>query len=200
MTEDDARAWIVGRFGDEAEKRISTFVDHVVSENASQNLISPASVASIWSRHVVDSAQLLLLVPDDWVSWLDVGTGGGFPGMIIALLSPDRTVAMVEPRGKRAGFLKDCIKQAALAHAQVVASKVEAVTLVSDVISARAVGAIGKILRAASHCATAETTWLLPRGRSGAQDVDDTGSLVFHVEHSLTDPGSVILVGSGKPR
>lgn len=200
MTEEEARAWIVDRFGGEAAERIATFVDRIIAANASQNLISPTTITSIWSRHVVDSAQLLALAPREWASWLDIGTGGGFPGMVVALLAPERIVTMVEPRSKRAAFLRDCVQRAALSRAGIVVGKVETVSLTSDVISARAVGPVGKILRAASHCATAATTWLLPRGRSGLQDIDEAGSIVFHVEHSLTDPDSIILVGAGSPR
>lgn len=197
MNEDDARAWIATRFGPSAEQRIAEFVDRVLVENQEQNLISPSTVGWIWSRHVVDSAQLLRLVPQHWNTWIDVGTGGGFPGMVVALLEPERVVTMIEPRGKRAAFLHVCIDAAGLQHAAVLASKVEAVSLTADVISARAVASLQKLLRSAGHCAHAQTTWLLPRGRSGVADVPSCRSKVFHVEQSITDPLSVIVVGQG---
>lgn len=196
MNEDQARAWIASRFGDPASHQIARFLEYVIAENRTQNLIAPASVADIWVRHAFDSAQLLLLAPDRWSTWLDIGTGGGFPGMIVALLAPERQVIMVEPRRKRAEFLARGAQAFGLANATVASTKVEQVTALADVISARAVASVENLLRAAGHCAKAETVWLLPRGRSGADlaDLSPRDRSMFHVEHSLTDPASTILV------
>lgn len=200
MTENEARNWITEHYGTLAAERIAAFLDLVVLANAAQNLISPATIPTIWSRHVVDSAQLLSIAPADWQVWLDVGTGGGFPGMIVALLRPDHTVVMVEPRAKRAAFLQATIDSLVLPHAVVFARKVETVSLAADVISARAVAPTEKLLHAAAHCSKADTRWLLPRGRSGPHELAPTGSLVFHVEQSITDSQSAILIATGQAR
>ena len=195
MTDEEARGWITDRFGAEASERVAAFLNLVIAENAQQNLISPESVAKIWIRHALDSAQLLTLAPAGWQSWIDVGTGGGFPGMIVAVLASDRMVTMVEPRRKRAAFLQQCVDGFALSKARVVAAKIETVRDAADVISARAVAPIENLLRTASGCAKANTTWLLPRGRSGGVDaLSHLKRSMFHVEHSLTDPESAIIV------
>ena len=199
MTEDEARLWIGDRFGAAALDRIADFVGAVLEANTAQNLISPATIPTIWSRHVVDSAQLVPLAPAGWTTWIDIGTGGGFPGMIIALLAPERHTIMVEPRAKRGAFLRDYVARAAVT-ATVLVSKVESIGSEADIISARAVAPVEKLLRAAAHCANERTTWLLPRGRSGAQDGALAGAMMFHVEQSITDPQSAILVGTGRPR
>ena len=194
MTEEEARRWIIDHFGQDACTRLADFAGRVVAETAAQNLIAPSTVPCIWLRHILDSAQLLPLAPEGWKHWLDIGTGGGFPGMIIALLAPDRAVTMVEPRRKRAAFLQGCIDVFDLAHADVRTAKVEAVELRADVISARAVASVDALLRAARHCAHARTRWILPRGSApGAQNLPP----MFHVEHSLTDPTSMIVVLEG---
>ena len=203
MTEQEAQTWIAERFGDAALSRIRMFLDQVVAENRVQNLISPSSVGTIWTRHALDSAQLLALAPEAWRSWLDVGTGGGFPAMIVALLAPERLVYMTEPRRKRADFLRHCTELFGLRQTNVLPSKVEKVEVTADVISARAVASMENLLHAAGHCATTRTTWLLPRGRSGAADVEQLQRLqpsMFHVEHSLTDAESTILVIRGTGR
>ena len=202
MTEDEARVWVRDRYGRDACDRIGGFVDRAIEENAIQNLLSPSSIATIWSRHVVDSAQLLTLAPQGWRSWIDVGTGGGFPGMVLALLAPQRSVTMVEPRRKRAAFLDRCVRTWSLDKAQVVAAKIEQLSDTADVISARAVASIENLLRAAGQCATAGTTWILPRGRSGREDVASMQlkRSMFHVEHSITDPESTIVVIEGDGR
>ncbi len=203
MTEEEARAWIAARYDHDACARLEQFLDLVIAENARQNLISPASVDAIWSRHAVDSAQLLTFASPDWRTWTDVGTGGGFPGMVVALLAPDRSVRLVEPRRKRADFLRDCCQALHLPHAAVEARKIEAVDSPSDVISARAVSSVENLLRAAERCAKDDTVWLMPRGRTGADDIASLSRLkrtMFHVEHSVTDPDSTIVVLRGAGR
>ena len=197
MTEGEARAWIEARYDTGVVARLDAFAAMVASENAHQNLISPASVATMWSRHIVDSAQLIAFAPDGATHWLDIGTGGGFPGIVIALCWPGRTI-MVEPRRRRAEFLGTAIAAFGLADRSTVhAIKVEALTTPANVISARAVGSIEKLLQAAGQCATPATRWILPRGRSST---DDFGDAMFHVEHSITDPASriVLMDGTGK--
>ncbi|HEX8420650.1 MAG TPA: 16S rRNA (guanine(527)-N(7))-methyltransferase RsmG [Sphingomonas sp.] len=193
MTEDDARAWMVQRFGDDAAGRVGQFVEMVVAENSIQNLISPGSIASIWVRHVVDSAQLIGLVPEGALTWVDIGTGGGFPGMVVALCWPGR-VTMVEPRKRRAAFLQESIDRLGVVNADVVAGKIESLTIAADVISARAVTSVEKLLQAARGCATPTTRWILPRGQT---PVGEIGGRLFHVEQSITDPGSSILTLNG---
>lgn len=199
MTEDEAQGWITERFGTAATDRVAAFLARVVRENTSQNLIAPASIEAIWARHALDSAQLLPLAPAGWTTWLDIGTGGGFPGMVIALLEPQRTVIMAEPRTKRAAFLAECTVEFGLPDAVVEQRKVQAITCGADVISARAVAGVEKLLRDARHCATPQTTWLLPRGHSRLEELGPQRTM-FHVEHSVTHASSVILVGRGVPR
>ncbi len=195
MTEDEARDWVRGQVDGVAFDRISRFVDFVVSENQSQNLISPATIPTIWERHVVDSLQLLTIVPADAGRWMDIGTGGGFPGMVLAIAGA-RPILMVEPRRKRAEFLRDCVAVLSLGGAEVAASKVEQVDWVADVITARAVASVEKLLLAAAHCATTSTRWLLPRGTLDVASLPALCArhqLVFHVKQSLTHPDSSIV-------
>lgn len=199
MIEEEARNWIAARFGTAAEARVATFLEMVIAENGRQNLIAPSTVATIWARHAVDSAQLMSLGQAG--SWIDIGTGGGFPGMIVALLRSD-PVLMVEPRTRRAAFLQQCVDSLGLAHAQAAASKVESIGAIASTISARAVAPVEKLLRMASSCAKEDTRWLLPRGRLGEADlafVRHHWRGAFHVEQSLTDQGSSILVLDGAP-
>ena len=196
MTEDDARAWLLGRYDPQRIASIEQFLTLVTAENERQNLIAASSIATIWTRHVVDSAQLI-----DWASvrgrWIDVGTGGGFPGMIVAILR-DAPITMVEPRKRRAAFLTEAVDELGLSNADVVADAVERCTGNAATISARAVGSVEKLLQVTAHCATPDTRWILPRGRIEREQLADLRrsypSKVFHVEHSLTDPGSTVLI------
>ena len=193
MTEDEAKVWMLARFDEATMERVSRFVGLVIAENQEQNLVSPASLSEVWSRHVVDSAQLIALAPQGAASWIDVGTGGGFPGMIVALCWSGR-VTMVEPRKRRAAFLAECVETLQIANAVVEVRKVEAIIGSADIISARAVASVEKLLQAARGCSTPKTRWILPRGRS---PIEDIGGRMFHVEQSVTDPASSIVTFDG---
>lgn len=199
MTEAEARAWVRDRFGVSRETAVDRFCELVRAEAQHQNLIAASTLDAIWSRHVLDSAQLL-----DWAqgdgAWLDVGTGAGFPGMIVALLT-DRAVTLCEPRKRRAAFLSDAAEALGLLpRVTVAARKVQGISGHYPVISARAVAALPDLFAAACHCATRDTLWLLPKGRSAREEVASArkawhGS--FHVERSVTDPDALIVVARG---
>lgn len=170
----------------------------LIDESSHQNLISGTTVRAIWSRHLLDSAQLLPLADDHPGTWLDVGSGAGLPGLVIAILS-DRPVVLVEPRGRRALFLQSVVDALGIgARVDVIARKIEAVRVSAvAVVSARAVAALPDLLRTTHHCTNRKTLWVLPKGRSGQSEVADArkawhGS--FHVEQSLTQADSSIVI------
>ena len=193
---DEGRDWLATRFGERTAATVERFLAMVIDENERQNLISPASIATIWSRHAVDSAQLIPMAGTDG-AWIDVGTGGGFPGIVVAICRAE-PMLLVEPRKRRAAFLDHAVTTLGLDHVTVAAQKIEQVTALGAVISARAVASVEKLLQATAHCATPETRWILPRGRIDPGDLDRWRSgqrgMMFHVEHSLTDPDSSILI------
>jgi 16S rRNA (guanine527-N7)-methyltransferase len=196
MTEEEARLWLLDRFGKDRFEQVEALLAMVCEENERQNLISPASIATIWGRHAVDSAQLVEMAVEEG-AWLDIGTGGGFPGMVVAILRDD-PVVMVEPRKRRVEFLDETIDRIGLTNASVIGAKVEQVEVTARTISARAVASIEKLLQASAHCATPETRWILPRGRIDPVELDQLRrsqrGKMFHVEHSLTNPESMIVI------
>ena len=203
MTEEQAQAWIVARFGDIGVGRMTALAELVAIESGRQNLIAPSTIPTIWARHIVDSAQLIALADDAPGDWLDIGTGAGFPGLVIAALT-ERQVHLVEPRRRRADFLGAAAAALGIAgRVTVWASKVETVKAHGAVISARAVASLGNLFLSASHCSTSETSWLLPKGRSAREEVasaQQTWHGVFHVEQSVTDPNSLIVLAKGVSR
>lgn len=201
MTEDDAKAWTQREFGEEACARLDQLVTMVAQENDRQNLIAPSTVATLWSRHIVDSVQLVRLGGDADGLWIDIGTGGGFPGLAVAVVRP-AAMMLVEPRKKRAQFLDAAAAALGVAESVTVcASKIEGVAPCrAAIISARAVASIDTILRIAAHVSDEKTLWLLPRGRLDPSEMVELRrrwSFVFHVEQSLTDAESSIVVMTG---
>ena len=197
MTEDEARAWVAERFDAAEAARLERFATIVAEENDRQNLVAPSTLATLWTRHLVDSLQLVDLAPADG-AWLDIGTGGGFPGLAVACVR-DTAVHLVEPRRKRAAFLSHAAETLGLPHVMVHARKVENVAVRAGTVSARAVASVPALVEAARHVASRDTTWLLPRGRLTDDELADLPrhARVFHVEQSLTSPESKIVVLRG---
>lgn len=200
-TEDQAKAWLrdLPEIDQAAFERLELIVRMLAEENARQNLVSAGSLAHVWQRHVVDSAQLLPFVPRGTSPWLDLGTGAGFPGIVIAALCPDCAVTMVESRAKRIDWLERLIAALDLPHARVIGSRLELVeTFPARAISARAFAPLPQLLALSARFSTKDTIWLLPKGRSAAQELAELSgwSHMFHVEQSLTDPEAGIIVGT----
>lgn len=198
MTEDDARDWCRHHFPTMVE-RLERFGAMVVAENAHQNLISPSTCASIWSRHITDSAQLALFTPPGAASWIDVGAGAGFPGVVIAIIA-DISVTLVEPRARRAEFLTATVHALGLTNVVVRHARAETVVGQADVISARAVASIPELLAMTGHMRHPRTRLILPRGRNGASEVAQLPLSIrpmFHVEQSVTSSESMIVVAQG---
>jgi 16S rRNA (guanine527-N7)-methyltransferase len=199
--EADARAWLesLPEWSAEAAERVEALAALLREESARQNLVSAASLASVWQRHIADSAQLLSHVPHETSSpWLDLGTGAGFPGLVIAALRPDIDMVMVESRARRSDWLERARIAMGLDRAIVQATRLELVAARPfGVISARAFAPLDKLLALSARFSTVETCWLLPKGRSAQQELDElTGwQHLFHVEQSLTDPDAGVIVG-----
>lgn len=199
MNEEEARQWIDIRFGKAALADLARFADLVVAESMRQNLIAASTVDHLWVRHILDSAQLVPLAVAGPGTWLDIGTGAGFPGIVTAILS-GRATRLVEPRRRRVAFLTDVIGSLGLEkRVGVVAAKVESERGIAAIISARAVSQIDVLFASAARCADAETLWLLPKGRSALEEVaraERSWHGVFHVEQSVTDPGSLVVIAN----
>lgn len=202
MTELEAQEWLAQRgwWQSPQGEKLRRFASLVLEEADRQNLISAASRDQILARHIVDSAQLLELVPNEDVNnglWIDLGAGAGFPGIVIACLR-DAPIQLIEMRPLRVDFLRKCADELNLPHVEVRSTKVQKTRNVSPatVISARAYAPLERLLASANHLADENTLWLLPKGRSGEKELENIRSdwqAVFHVKQSLTDPESVIV-------
>ncbi len=177
--------------------RLEAYVALLTAEAARQNLIAPSTVATVWNRHVLDSAQLARFAPRDGCHWADIGSGAGLPGMILAILLTE-PITLIEPRRLRAEFLQKALDHLGLSErARVDCMKVERATGTFDVITARAVASVDALLAMAHHLSTSETVWILPKGRNAESELAQA-KLNWHcearVEQSCTDPDSEILV------
>jgi 16S rRNA (guanine527-N7)-methyltransferase len=167
------------------------------AESGKQNLVSSSTLESLWDRHIIDSAQLAGFAPSPASSWVDVGSGAGLPGVVIAILTTG-PVLLVEPRRLRAEFLGRAIAELGLeGRVSVAARRVEKIDGTFDVITARAVADLDRLLRISTHLSTRKSLWVLPKGRSAQSELADA-ERNWHCDSasvpSVTDPDSRILL------
>jgi 16S rRNA (guanine527-N7)-methyltransferase len=181
----------------ETFERLEAYAAMLREESGRQNLVSVSTLDRLWDRHILDSVQLVRFEPHVGASWLDVGSGAGLPGVVIACIV-EGPVTLIEPRRLRADFLHKVCELLRL-NAAVVQAKVERAQGKYDVITARAVAKMGQMLNISAHLSTRKTVWALPKGRSAEAELAEarrTWQGVFHVEQSVTDPASFIVVGT----
>lgn len=177
--------------------RLRLYSDRVKAENAVQNLVSPATLDSWWERHIVDSAQLVRFEPGAGASWVDIGSGAGLPGIVIACLV-EGPITLVEPRRLRAEFLRRMVGELAL-RAKVEPASAGRIQGKFDVITGRAVASLPRFLELCDHLSTKNTVWVLPKGRSAQSELArarQTWQGDFRVEPSVTDADAKIVVAT----
>jgi 16S rRNA (guanine527-N7)-methyltransferase len=204
LNEDDAREWIAQTLNVSRETmdRLAAFAAMVAAEQATQNLVSAATIPHFWSRHIVDSAQLLPLVETSaqasQASWLDIGSGAGLPGVIVAIIA-GAPVTLVEPRPLRADFLTRVASALDLANVTVVASPLSRmIPSCFGIVTARAVAALPKLIAMVIPFTDLSTVWVLPKGKSARAELESlpaTWQGQWTTQASVTDPESHILIG-----
>lgn len=162
------------------------------------NLVGPSTMPDFWRRHILDSSQLFPLAPKHWQSWADLGSGGGLPGIVIAVLAADtgKSITLIESDQRKSAFLRTCVRELGLA-VTVLSSRIEAVPpLSADVISARALAPLPSLVGLVQRHLAPEGTALLQKGRTAAEEVELaraewTFDLLSH--DSQTESGARIL-------
>jgi 16S rRNA (guanine527-N7)-methyltransferase len=179
----------------ETYQQLERYAELLVAENKRQNLIAPNSVAELWTRHIIDGGQLLGLAGKDG-RWLDVGSGPGLPGLVVAILG-GRPMTLNEPRKLRAEFLRRTVADLGIPEVEIAECKVERLEGKYELITARAVARLEKLFGMACHLAHSETKWVLPKGESAQSELDEaleTWQGSFRLVPSRTHPASAIVV------
>jgi 16S rRNA (guanine527-N7)-methyltransferase len=184
----------------ETSDRLRVMVDELTRWQRVKNLVGPGTLADVWNRHVIDSLQLLKLVPEAR-RWLDLGSGAGFPGLVVAIAGAERglQVDLVESNARKCAFLQNVIRLTA-APARVHAARLEGIVPgfqgLADVVSARALAPLGTLLSWTEPLLKTGTTGLFPKGRDAMDELTEARkSWRFQAEvlPSLTDSEARIL-------
>ncbi|WP_350335736.1 16S rRNA (guanine(527)-N(7))-methyltransferase RsmG [Coralliovum pocilloporae] len=185
----------------ETKDRLEHYVSLVRKWQPAQNLISPKTLDQIWQRHVLDSAQLVMMKPEAR-TWLDIGSGAGFPGLVTAILMMEKEegghVVLVESNERKVAFLRTVIRETGCS-AQVINGRIETVLAdfdqQVDVISARALASFRQLCGFIQPVMTGQTSALFHKGREFAAEIEEASDeWVFDLlQHkSIVDDDSVI--------
>ena len=175
--------------------RLERYAECLAHWQKAINLVGPSTLAALWPRHFADSAQLLNLAPDARL-WLDLGSGAGFPGLVIAILKtgvPDFRMHLVESNRKKCAFLAE-VARATAAPVDIHAMRIEelaesAHSLKPDVVSARALAPLPRLFELASPFFGEGTRGLFLKGREAEAEIEAARAgwdFAFRLHPSLT--------------
>lgn len=184
----------------ETEQALRDLVELVQKWTRRINLVSRHSMADIWNRHVLDSAQLIRLVPEMVSHWVDLGSGGGFPGLVLGILARENhriaQLTLVESDQRKATFLRAAGHELGI-PLRVVTSRIEVTPpLAASILSARALGPLKDLLQHASRHLDKNGTALFLKGKSAESEIIAARTdweFDLATTPSLTDPGAQIL-------
>jgi 16S rRNA (guanine527-N7)-methyltransferase len=187
----------------ETLERLDAFVALLLRWQQTTNLIAPSTVPQLWTRHIADSLQLLDLAPEARV-WVDMGSGGGFPGLVLACALADREPAqvhLVESNAKKAAFLREAVnltRAPAIVHGLRMEKFVESSPSPVNVVTARAVSPLASLLDACEPLLRQGAVGLFPKGQYVEVELTEASkywSIAADLVPSRTDPrGRIVRV------
>src|ERR1700730_17799438 len=173
LASDKAAALALTPVSRETEVRLDRYVDLLLQWQAKTNLVAPSTLPNLWTRHISDSLQLLTITPSAKV-WADLGSGGGFPGVVLACAMaemPDATVHLVERNAKKAAFLREALRVTnarGIVHLSDIGDSVDRIVGRVDCVTARAVAPLHQLIGMAAPLVSQGTKALFLKG----QDVE----------------------------
>jgi 16S rRNA (guanine527-N7)-methyltransferase len=178
---------------------LESYVEHLQHWQKTTNLVAPSTLSQIWSRHIVDSAQLLALQPQAR-HWLDLGSGGGLPGLVLAcqLKELGGSVELIESNSKKAAFLRHVATSLNL-PARVHAERIEIVIprlARPEVVTARALASLTDLIGYTKELLKSGVIGLFPKGRDHAAELTEAGKhwhFSYQLHTSRTEPDARII-------
>lgn len=210
LAADRAHALVLTPVSRETAERLDCFVQAFLAWQRTMNLVASSTLPSLWTRHIADSLQLVSIAPDARI-WVDVGTGGGFPGLVIACALADRSgarVHLVESNAKKAAFLREAQRLTgapATVHGQRMEDFTQGFQGRADIVSARAVAPLKSLLvQCFPLLGKNGATGLFPKGQNAQVELGETRkswNMNVTLVPSRTDPrGRIVVVRDLKRR
>jgi 16S rRNA (guanine527-N7)-methyltransferase len=191
----------------ETLERLQVYVDLLVKWQATINLVAPSTLDDVWHRHLADSAQLMALAPSGARTWVDLGSGAGFPGLVMAILlaedADERRVTLIESDQRKAAFLREVARQTSV-PVDIVVERIENAANQSrfstvDVITARALAPLDRLFAYMNPIFSSKSMALLLKGKAAMEEIEQASrTWKFEVERraSLTEREASILIVS----
>ncbi|OZB04968.1 MAG: 16S rRNA (guanine(527)-N(7))-methyltransferase RsmG, partial [Rhizobiales bacterium 39-66-18] len=176
---DSAKAAIAQNVSRETFSRLETIANLLTKWQKTINLVSPATIPELWTRHIADSLQLMTHVNYDVRAWVDLGSGGGFPGLVVAAVLAERDgghVDLVESDSRKSAFLREAARLADLpvsVHPQRIEQVAEALAPGKHVVSARALAPLPKLLALAAPFFAAGAIGIFPKGKDWQRELTE---------------------------
>ncbi|SMR82532.1 16S rRNA (guanine527-N7)-methyltransferase [Aliiroseovarius halocynthiae] len=184
----------------ETFERLEAYVALMKKWNPAINLVAPSTISQIWSRHILDSAQIYGLVPEDHNIWCDLGSGGGLPAVVVAIMAkdqhPDARVVCIESDVRKSTFLRTVARELDLTLS-VSSERIEkADPQGADVLSARALAPLNKLCGFAERHLKPGGVAIFPKGenyRHEIQEALENWSFQLDTYPSKTHPDAFVL-------
>ena len=183
----------------ETEQRLDAYVALLLAWQAKTNLVAPSTLPELWTRHVADSLQLLHLADPEQV-WADLGSGGGFPGVVLACAVTGKgLVHLVERNAKKAAFLREALRVtggAGTVHHAEVRDFVDSFAGRVDIVTARALAPLKVLIGLSEPLLARGARALFPKGQDVEAELTEAAkywTLRHHLRPSLTSNGSFIV-------
>jgi 16S rRNA (guanine527-N7)-methyltransferase len=184
----------------ETVERLDAFVALLLEWQAKTNLVAPSTLPHLWTRHIADSLQLFSIAPHIG-TWIDLGSGGGFPGIVVAcaLSSVDGEMHLVERNGKKAAFLREALRVTGApgaVHPIEIADFVDSFSAPADYITARALAPLKVLVDLSAPLIARGATALFLKGQDVEAELTEATrywKLKHRLHLSLTSPGSFIV-------
>jgi 16S rRNA (guanine527-N7)-methyltransferase len=198
---DKAAALALTPVSHETEARLNRYVDLLLEWQAKTNLVAPSTLPNLWTRHIADSLQLLALAPGAKI-WVDLGSGGGFPGVALACAlaeTPGAVVHLVERNAKKAAFLREALRvtgATGVVHLADIGDTTERITGPVDCVTARAVAPLHQLIGFAEPLLRTGAKALFLKGQDVEAELTEATkywNMMPHLHSSRTGGGGWIV-------
>lgn len=184
-----------GNVSRETLARFDIYAERLKKWNRAINLVAKPTLEHIWTRHFLDSAQLLNYIPAKTKTWIDLGSGAGFPGLVVAMLRPDISVTLVESDQRKSVFLAE-VARAVDIDISIQANRAESIDIKADIVSARALSSVSNLLNLAEPLLISGGVCLFLKGENVENELTEANRLwhiVYERHQSRVDPRGAIL-------
>lgn len=188
----------------ETEEKFAAFIDLLDRWQRAKNLVGPATLQEVWTRHIADSAQLFALAPGS-LRWLDLGSGGGFPGIILGIMLAEvgGTIDLVESNGRKCAFLREAARitgASAIVHNGRIEDLVDGFAGKIDVVTARALARLPVLVGWCSKLLTSGARGIFPKGQDVAAELTETARYwklsATQVPSKIEASGRIVIIDS----